>query len=214
MSHLFHADSLLVRILNRIADLVLLNLVFLVTCLPLFTIGASVTALYTVLLQIVRKEDRSLFGSYFSAWKSNFWQATALWGIELGAWGLIWSIRQVCTQLPGPGQAAALLMLTVLSLAVGISTMFVFPVLSRFKGSVRQILMNSLLIPLSNLSSTLVAGGVIAGPVFLSAWSARFFLVWFYLLALGGIAFAAYGSAFFINRLFMPFEASCLSKEE
>lgn len=45
-------DSRFSRILNRLTELVLLNFVFILTCLPIFTIGASVTALYLSLIHI------------------------------------------------------------------------------------------------------------------------------------------------------------------
>ena len=214
MANLFRMDSAPVRVLNRVADLVLLNLIFLITCLPVFTIGASVTALYTVVLRMVRKEEGALAGGYFRAWRAGFRQATALWGVELGMWAVLWLVRRACVRLPGPGQAAALLVLALLSLVAGTSTLFVFPILARFQGSVRQILANSLLIPLSGLPSALAAAAIVVGPVLLAALSPRFFLVWFYLLALGGLALTAYGSAFFLNRLFAPFETPDLPKEE
>ena len=51
MSSLFSPDSLFYRTMSRVADLMLLNLCFLFTSIPIITIGASYTAMYTVIFR-------------------------------------------------------------------------------------------------------------------------------------------------------------------
>ena len=53
MSKIFDLDSPFMRVLNRVADLMILNLVTLICCLPVVTIGASLTAMHYVLLKMV-----------------------------------------------------------------------------------------------------------------------------------------------------------------
>ena len=60
MSKLFRMDSPLMRFLTKIADLMVLNILFCVTSIPLITIGASWTALYSVTLKMVRDEEGSV----------------------------------------------------------------------------------------------------------------------------------------------------------
>ena len=76
---MFSPDSKFMTVVRRFAALLLLNLVFLLTCLPVFTIGAAVTALYTMCFRLMREEYSGLLRSYFSAFKSNFRQATCIW---------------------------------------------------------------------------------------------------------------------------------------
>ena len=66
------------RYLNRFADLMILNLLFLLTSIPIFTIGASLTALYSVCFHLGTDREGSTFRDYFAAFKENFRQATAL----------------------------------------------------------------------------------------------------------------------------------------
>ncbi|WP_418789620.1 DUF624 domain-containing protein, partial [Niallia circulans] len=59
MSSLFQIDGLIGRKLARMVDIFLLNLIFILFSLPVVTIGASLTALYTVSFKIINGEDPS-----------------------------------------------------------------------------------------------------------------------------------------------------------
>jgi len=92
MASIFAPDSTLMRFLTRIADLMILNVLFLVTSLPLVTLPASLTALCFVSLRIATDEDRTITGDYFRSFRQNFRQATfigllmAVVGAALAAW--------------------------------------------------------------------------------------------------------------------------------
>ena len=55
----FVIDSPVMRFLGRIGDIIILNLVFVVTALPVVTIGAAFSALYAVAMNLARGEDPS-----------------------------------------------------------------------------------------------------------------------------------------------------------
>lgn len=63
---IFSSDSPLIKALNFIADLVMLNLCFIICCIPFFTVGASVTALYTVTLAIAERREGNVVPQFFS----------------------------------------------------------------------------------------------------------------------------------------------------
>ena len=56
MSNFFNMDNGLFRALGKLADLMILNILFLVCSLPIFTIGASFTAMYYVTLKLAENE--------------------------------------------------------------------------------------------------------------------------------------------------------------
>ena len=76
---IFNMDGPVFRFLNKMADLCILNLIFLLCCLPIITIGASVTALYSVTLKMSRDQEGYIARSFFKAFKANFKQATSIW---------------------------------------------------------------------------------------------------------------------------------------
>jgi len=55
-----------------------LNLLWCICSIPIFTIGASTTAVYYVTLKLVRDEEDGTFRSFFKSFKENFKQATAI----------------------------------------------------------------------------------------------------------------------------------------
>ena len=54
--NLLNYDSPLIQFLNKVTDLFILNLLCLICCIPVITIGAALTAKYDVAMRIVRKE--------------------------------------------------------------------------------------------------------------------------------------------------------------
>ena len=83
MGKIFNMDSPIMRFLNLVADLMIMNFVVTLCCLPIITIGASVTAMHYVMLKMVRGEDGYLVKDFFKSFKLNFKQATIIWLIML-----------------------------------------------------------------------------------------------------------------------------------
>ncbi len=79
MNRMFDPNNRLMSILTRAADLVFVNILWLVTSLPLVTIGASTTALHYVCFRILNGEESHLAKSFFRSFKENFKQATIIW---------------------------------------------------------------------------------------------------------------------------------------
>ena len=83
MGRLFSLDSPLFSFLSKVADLIILNILVMICCIPIVTVGASLTALHYVVLKMVRNEDSYIVRSYFKPFKQNFRQATVIWLIML-----------------------------------------------------------------------------------------------------------------------------------
>ena len=71
----FNTESPIFQFLGTMADHVLLNFLFLITCIPLVTIGAASSALYTITLRDAREEHGYLIGPYFNAFRENLKKA-------------------------------------------------------------------------------------------------------------------------------------------
>ena len=79
MKFAFNIDSKLWKFFDYAADLVLLNLLFVLTSLPVVTIGASVTAMDSVLFKMKEKRTDDVKKEYFREWKANFKNSTIVW---------------------------------------------------------------------------------------------------------------------------------------
>ena len=143
-------DSPLMRFLTKIADLMVLNILFCVTSIPLFTVGASWTALYSVTLKMVRDEEGPVFRSYFQSFRQNFRQATLLWlGVLAVLTLLVLDIRAL-NDMAG-GTVPGLLRVGVEILAIlGIMVLqYLFPSLARFEASLADTLKNACILAIA-----------------------------------------------------------------
>ena len=72
----FSLDSKFSQIMGRVFDLMMLNIIFLIMCIPIVTIGANFTAMYYVTLKMIKNEETYIFRTYWKSFRENFKQAT------------------------------------------------------------------------------------------------------------------------------------------
>ena len=78
MNRFFNMDNKFFVFMGRVADLLLLNFLCILCCIPVVTAGASITALYYVTLKMARDEESYIARSFFRSFKQNFKQATII----------------------------------------------------------------------------------------------------------------------------------------
>ena len=161
MGKFFNLDSPFVQFMNRVADLMWLNILYLICCIPFITIGASTTAMYYVTLKMVRNEESYITKSFFKSFKQNFLQATGIWMIFVIAGGvLLLDYRIISGQTGvGIGSGTAGMVMQVLLIAVLFfylfTLVFVFPLLSKFDNSVKNTMKNALFMSIRHFPVTL-----------------------------------------------------------
>ena len=69
MDRLFNMDNKFFVFMGRVADLIILNLLCILCCLPIVTAGASVTAMFYVTLKMARNEESYIVRSFFKSFK-------------------------------------------------------------------------------------------------------------------------------------------------
>lgn len=201
---MFSPDSKFMTVVSRFADLLLLNLVFLLTCLPVFTIGAAVTALYTMCFRLMREEYSGLLRSYFSAFKSNFRQATCIWLLLLlivcPALFYFYVLFSMDSLLRYFG-----FLFILISLLAAMTASYVFPWISQFENTTGQALKNALILSISYLPRTLAIVAINLVPVIVFFISPELFLqVSFLWVALYSAA-AAYMNTGLLWHVFKPY---------
>ena len=76
MGRFLDMDSPLMRVLNRVGDLMILNILMIICCIPVITVGAACTGMHYVLLKMVRDREGYLVRGFFKSFVMNFKQAT------------------------------------------------------------------------------------------------------------------------------------------
>lgn len=196
-------DSPLMRFLTKIADLMVLNILFCITSIPLITIGASWTALYSVTLKMVRDEEGSVSRSYFRSFRQNFRQATLLWlGVLVVLALLVLDIR-VLNGMAG-GTAPGLLRVGVEILALlGIMVLqYLFPSLARFEASLADTLKNACMMALAHLPKTALMTAAVVGAVWITLINNTTIAVGLMVWPLIGFSLMAFGNSGILRKIF------------
>ena len=165
-------DGPVFTFLSKVADLVILNVLFLVCCIPIVTIGASATAMSYVSLKMVEGEDGYVFKSFFKSFKQNFRQSTLIWLIMLALALLLGLDFGIIRSL---GDEASTLLWKVMQVAVFNGAFFwvmlffyVFPVLARFDNTIIATMRNAMLMAFANAPKTLLTIATVVGMVLLT----------------------------------------------
>ena len=200
MRFLFDLDSPVMQFISRFCDIVVLNVVFLLTCIPIFTIGAANTALYDVVFRMDTEREGKLLATYFRAFRDNFRQSTALWLVLL-LFGAATYVNMTRFSVLGDhayllGYSLFVVSMLVLVLEVFIAA-YAFPLLSQFRNSTRQTAKNALLLSIGNLPRTLLVSIINCFPWVL------LFMNFYAFIQVGFIWLAAYfaAAAYFNSRV-------------
>ena len=89
MDRFFNMDNKFFSMMSRVADLILLNVLCIICCIPIVTAGASITAMFYVTLKMVRDEESYIVKSFFKSFKENFKQALVINIIMLAVGGVL-----------------------------------------------------------------------------------------------------------------------------
>ena len=175
---LFNPDSRIMIFLSRVADLVILNILWLVCCVPVVTIGASTTAMYHVIRHWQKDSVSSIMRDFFQSFKEDFKQATPVYLILL-----IQTVAVVMNAMLifNPDNSAAvpsylLVIWFISALILLFISSFVYPVMAFFADSLFKTLRNAMVLALANLPRTILISILNLLPVILLFVNLSFFL--------------------------------------
>lgn len=175
LSGFFNYDNPVWRFIGKFGDLIILNVLWLVCSLPIFTIGASTTAVYYVTLKLARDDDGYTIRSFFKSFKENFKQSTIIWLILLLAGAILGVDLYFFARLFNGSSTVKTVMLTVflaMALIYAAVAMYIFPLQSRFYNPLKRTFFNAFFMSIRHLFRTIgmiVIDGVLvaAGFVFM-----------------------------------------------
>ena len=143
---IFNYDSKFMQYANKFADLMIVNVLTLVCCLPIITIGASLTAMHSVVLKIYRNEECYVAKQFFKAFKENFKQSTAIWLIYPAVFVLFLLDMRIITQSGLEIPKFLEYGLYVVTIMGALSLVWVFILQSRYENKVTTTIKNAFLI--------------------------------------------------------------------
>lgn len=214
MGNFFNMDNKLFQFLGRAADIMILNVVFVICCLPVVTIGASWTALYYVTLKMVKNEESYIVRSFLKSFKDNFKQSTVIWLILLSLGvilGLdIWIMLGVSAAW---GKILLYVFFAILILYL-FTLSYVFPLLARFDNTNKNTVKNAFLMSIRHLPWTVLLFLLTYLPLILFLFLTGIFFITLPLWLIAGFGLLAFISSYIFVRIFKNYMPSEESEEE
>lgn len=151
--------------MGGLGDWMILNVLFVVTSLPVITIGTSLTAMYRVSLRRVRKESRYAAREYMQAFREEWKDSTKLWLVFLCTGGIL-----LFDVLYGKNLPAALNTAVICLVTLWVFTFtYAFPLQARFKNGIKNTLANALYLAFRHLPVTVIMAALNSIPVLCAA---------------------------------------------
>ena len=189
------------RSLSKVADVMLLNLLFIATSVPIVTLGASLTALNFTAMRIATDKCPSVTADYVRSFRQNFRQATVV-GLVLVVLTAVLAAWYVVVPTFAFGAVAELILLAiwyVLAFNFAMMVLFVFPYLASFDGRTRDVFRNARLMSWKHPLTALIALAVIVLSVGVTVFypqATGYGLFW---LAIGFAGIATINGRLFAN---------------
>ncbi len=209
MHTLFNPENKFWNFMGKITDVACMSLLWLLTSLPVFTIGAATAAFYSFTLDAVGDNEGRVIGSYFSAFKANFKKATLLWLLQL-ALGALLAVNLYAAwnfYLAKGVIALGFLSLSGCAALVAICcSVYIYPILAAYDFPVKKILTDSFVMATGNLHVTI---SVLV--LFLLAGVGIYYLGGLFFFWIG---LAIFFSSYFIWGLFLKYAGVKIEKKK
>ncbi len=164
MDRFFNMDNKFFSVMGRVADLIILNVIFLICCLPIVTIGASLTALHYVTLKMARNEESYIVKSFFKSFKQNFKQATIINIIMLVIGAILYFDLHIVMGMSGSLSQVLYIIFIAFAFLYLIVFLYIYPVLSKFYNSTKNTFRNATLMAIRHLPYTVLMAVITIAP--------------------------------------------------
>ena len=146
LNSIFNLDNGVMRFFSRVYDIGVLNIIFLICCIPIVTIGASITALYSITLKMVRNEESHIVRGFLKSFRENLKQGSII-GIIAIIIVIFISIDLKIISIMGNDTLKLIKILCyAISIWAYIIFLYAFPILARFTSTVKDIFKNAFIL--------------------------------------------------------------------
>ncbi len=202
MNKIFGENGILYRGINRIVDLIVLNVIFVLTCLPVITIGSACVSMYQLTIKMIKNEESYIVQSYVKGIKDNFKKSTIFWGCLLILLIVLSVDFFIVCSFAKPIRQILLTLLISVFLILMMVVSYVFPLMAKFENSLKNTLKNAFIISMSKIAHTVVIVGINVLPVimFFCVEKMRIYIINYYVIL--GFSLSAYINSYFLRDVF------------
>lgn len=203
MNRIFNMDNKFFTFMGRVADLIILNLLCIVCCIPIVTIGPAITAMFYVTLKMVRNEESYIVKGFFHSFKENLKQGIIINIIMLAAFIMLFFDISLVRGMEGTVYKALFYIFLVLLFLSMLIYLYVYPVLAKFYNTIKHTFVNAFLMSIRHLPYSflmIVISLLPFGILLIPSFRAQSFLIMLFILMGGSVI--AYINSFFFVKIF------------
>ena len=156
---MFQADGPIWRLFSILGDMIILQMLWLLCCIPIVTIGPATAAAHYVAMKLVKDEGKSVIGMFLKSFRKNFKQGMVL-GIIFTAVGIILATDfYLCIYVLEESSLFQFVMLSALgflTLLYLMEMIYLWAVLAAFDNTLKQTAWNALMLAVSYSRDTSV----------------------------------------------------------
>lgn len=203
---MFQFDGKFFGFLSRIADLLILNILFLVCSMPIVTIGASTTAMYAVTKKMAANKDGYIARTFFKEFKENFVKSTIIWLIMLVILAIIVVDLLIGNAIPGETLKYLFkgAMIASLILVIG-AMMYALTLQCTFENTIKNTLKNAVLMMIIHFPWTLIIVLLTLSPMLAVWFLTRYLGVEMFLMSTIWFSGIAYINSFIFNKIYKKY---------
>ena len=163
---LFDIDGPVMRGLSLVSDLVMLNLITLLFCLPVITAGASLTSMHAMVMKFHMGETGHIFRKFWKEFKGNFKKSTIIWIFVLILLVLVFLDLEILKNTGEVIPQQVKIPLYAIAFFVFIVYLNLMPYMAKFENTIRASIKNALLMTIGAFPRTLGMAAIMIGAVF------------------------------------------------
>lgn len=198
-------DSKFMQLCSRFVALFKINFFWLLCSLPIVTVGASTCAMLSALTQMRQEEDCGA-KAFFGAFRRYFGKATVLWLLTVFAALVLALDYRIVAYLEFPGRMAVIVLICFCLLALTLVAGLIFPLLVRYPGTVRDTVVNAVLLSIAHLPKMLLVTAMNLLPLLLLVVLPQAFVLLSFLWPVCGFALIALYDLHVTDRIFAALE--------
>ena len=202
---MYQEQHIIIRILTHIFDFILLNILWLLTSIPIVTLGAATAALYSVMMSVVEKKEGYIIKDYWKAFCRNFKQSTVVWILLLFLGACLWFDLTLIGVVPGLFRQIGTVVLGAVLIFYFMECIFVFPLIAKFENSTGNMIKNALLIPVSRLPYALMILFMTGAAIIVTFLNQRTIMIGAVIWSAIGVSFLSYANSLLLVKMLAPF---------
>lgn len=208
MKKLFNLDSGFTKFFGNLVNLFILNLMFMLTSIPIITIGPSLVAMHHVTSKLARGDDVYIIKTYLKSFKVNLKLSLTVWLLIILGGLIIYSNVSFVNYLSGIPYIFLFMVLAVVIIIYLILLSSIFYYIARFNNNFKESIFNTIQISLVNLHYCVLLILITIGPWIIILSTPITMITGIYFFTFGGFAFLSFVKSYILKFVYIKYEDS------